>query len=639
MPRWNSTPLWATMGANPAKLTEVKTMIFPLQGRFASRFAAIVATLATLLLPMVAGAAEGPAQNPRHGCRGNLALLLVVDSSAKDSFASLDKTLFSALDHFGMPFEVFDLHRQSLNIETLLSHPAMVIGQNGLGKSFSVRDIDTIQEAVEKGLVNLDGMLSVYPTAYRKMLGVRGEKTAHISSVQIARHTHPITRFYEPGRTYPLRKQIALTSCETAPSAEILLTAEGDRPAVFVLRCGRGKIVQWTLASDFWLPEYFGHAQGLDGLFWRSLAWATRKPWVMMAMPPFVTARIDDASGSGSPFLVNSQSAAIRFRYLDALNQLGYRPNVGLFTDDIPATDGQIIQEKYDRGLAEFSAHAFTEGKFIYIDRVFQGNEYRMVEYEPAQLRQFFAKLDRQFAGWGIKPSKTVNSHCFNPGLNALPFLKERGETFVMFAGKFGTDYADSAAYRWNPGPYGHAGFTFDRMPDHPEFFNVEAHPYIVSADGKISDGDIDILHRNTVFRNEGTATHIEPAARKGAEAITLGLDGLFFGCLFTHEQRIASLRVDEWEAILRSIDQQIARYPKIFQTYDYVAEYAKSRYDTKITEARYDSASHNIRLKVSGKSTLPLKVYLFGEQGPDYRFREIPVLAGEREVVWKENE
>ena len=195
---------------------------------------------------------------------------------------------------------------------------------------------------------------------------------------------------------------------------------------MFALRLGKGKVVQFTVASDFWLPDYFGHAQGLDGLFWRSIAWAARKPFVMMAMPPFVTARVDDASGSGSQFLVNSQSAAIRFRYIDTLNRFGYTPNVGLFTDDIPETDGEIIKEKYAKGLAEFSPHAFTEGKFIYIDRVSQGTGYRMVEYDPAQLQEYFAKLDKQFAGWGIKPSKTVNSHCFNPGLGALPFLQER---------------------------------------------------------------------------------------------------------------------------------------------------------------------------------------------------------------------
>ena len=301
-------------------------MIFRSQGTRASRFLAVVAALATLVLPITAGAAEKPAQNQGNRCGGNLALLVVVDSSAEGSRVSLDKSLFSALDHFGMPFQVLDLHSQALSAGMLRSHPAVIMGQNGLGKSLSVPDIEAIEDAVDKGvgLVNLDGMLSLYPAAYRKMLGVQGEKTAHTSSVRITRHGHPITRLYDPDCKYQLRKPIALTSVEAAPNAEILLTADGDLPAMFALRLGKGKIVQFTVASDFWLPDYFGHAHGLDGLFWRSIAWAARKPFVMMAMPPFVTARVDDASGSGSRFLVNSQSAAIRFRYLDTLNQFGY---------------------------------------------------------------------------------------------------------------------------------------------------------------------------------------------------------------------------------------------------------------------------------------------------------------------------
>ncbi len=41
--------------------------------------------------------------------RGNLSLLLLVDSSKKSSYAFLEKTTFSALEHFGMPYRVLDL--------------------------------------------------------------------------------------------------------------------------------------------------------------------------------------------------------------------------------------------------------------------------------------------------------------------------------------------------------------------------------------------------------------------------------------------------------------------------------------------------------------------------------------------------
>src|SRR5208283_3787727 len=105
-------------------------------------------------------------------------------------------------------------------------------------------------------------------------LGIQCGKATHASSVRISRQAHPITRFYDADRRYPLRQPVELAGVETGPGAEVLLNAEENRPAMFALRLGKGKIVQSAVACDFWLPEHFGHAQGLDGLFWRSIAWA-----------------------------------------------------------------------------------------------------------------------------------------------------------------------------------------------------------------------------------------------------------------------------------------------------------------------------------------------------------------------------
>ena len=48
---------------------------------------------------------------------------------------------------------------------------------------------------------------------------------------------------------------------------------------------------------DWILNSVKGPLYGLDDLFWRSMVWAARKPFVMQGMPPFVTMRMDDASG------------------------------------------------------------------------------------------------------------------------------------------------------------------------------------------------------------------------------------------------------------------------------------------------------------------------------------------------------
>jgi hypothetical protein len=40
------------------------------------------------------------------------------------------------------------------------------------------------------------------------------------------------------------------------------------------------------------------------------------------------------------------------------------------------------------------------------------------------------------------------------------------------------------------------------------------------------------------------------------------------------------------------------------------------------------------VRLRVAGKSTLPLKVYVFSGEDLGYQFRELPVFRGEQSVV-----
>ncbi len=253
------------------------------------------------------------------------------------------------------------------------------------------------------------------------------------------------------------------------------------------------------------------------------------------------------------------------------------------------------------------------------------------MEFSTAELEQAFARLDGQFASWGIKPSRTVNSHFFNPGINSLPFLKQRGETFLMFAGRFGKGYSDPAAYAWNPKPYGDPGFTCDYMPDDADFFNVEAHPYVVKPDGRISDADIDCLWGNTTFGKEHPTNDLEAAAKKGANEIRLGLDALF-PRLLVHaraaNRRLNSQRVGKGAG---DIDKLTSRFDRIFVSYDAVSEYAKNRYDTKITQASHDPASGRVRVSATGKAALPLSLYLFAGEGLEYRVEQIPAFQASR--------
>ena len=560
-------------------------------------------------------------------------LLVLADSLDKENYSVAQETILPFLEHFGIPYREIDLAKEKEEINFNAS--GVLIAQEGLGETIPRKIKQSLYQAVKKGtgLINLDYHLNFWKELYQPLKIEKVEKEDKTSFIRTG-ETHYINQLQQSAIEKELLHPLEYLKVKT--NSKPLLLAEDNSP---LLLCSSSpRLVQFLISPKLWLAEYFGHCAGLDDILFRSIIWAVKKPFVAKMMPPFVTCRIDDANSSANIFGKREDSANKNFAYVDILNKYGYIPNIGLFIDDITEEDGKIIKKKYDKKLADFSPHAFKEDKIgennlIYMRRTHNKNGPKLVEYSPDQLDRSFIKLDRQFANWGIKPSETVNSHYENPGVNALPFLKERGQRFMMFGSRFGKHYSDPEAYNWSPKPYGHPGFTFDYMPNYPDFFNVEAHPYKVSPEGKITDADIDFLWGNTVFNNENSFNDLETSAQKAVRGIKLGLDSGFFGCLMAHEQRIAALSISEWEEILKNIDRLTSGYKKIFKSYDYIAEYAKSKYDTKITKANYGSLG-KITLKLTGKSTLPLKIYLFSDESCEYEFKKIPEFEGEKEVI-----
>ncbi|MDO9464268.1 MAG: hypothetical protein Q7J67_03125 [bacterium] len=565
--------------------------------------------------------------------KGNLAVLTVIDSSKKE-FPYVKQGFFLAFRHLGIPYRTIDLSKENLTPGKIADCRAVVIAQEGIGEKFSSADGDSIKKSVEEsgvGLINFDHRLNSYPSVLRNILIGTNKNIKFNASkgLKIKDTHHFITETYQENQKTEFLQDIEVAILSSSFEKDNLISSLENYPVLNLSRLGKGRVIQFFISPRMWHCEYFGHLHGLDGLFYKSIIWAAKKPFLMMAMPPFVTARIDDCSGSESHYITNGKSAALNFRYIDTLNKYGYIPNIGPFLDDITDSDGKIIKKKYDKKLAEFSPHAFGESK----DRKIKSMIYMKhngEEYTKKELTRNFEKVDRKFSSWGIKPSRVLNAHYCETGINSIPFLKKREQNLLMgISVLFGKRYSDPSPENWKPygikrrdGKY---AFIADYMPDYPEFFNLSnAFPY---------EERIDFLHGNTKFEGENKKNAIEDAIKKGVEIITLGLDSLFFGCLLTHEQRISAMNAEEWEQVLKGIDKLTSKYKKIFKGYDYIAEYAKSRYDTKITEANYNSTTEQMILKLKGKSSLPLKVYVYNDESCQHKFKEIPVFEGETQI------
>jgi len=561
-------------------------------------------------------------------------VVAVVDSSAGQAYGTAETAVMLALEHFRMPRTTADLARGDLAAH-LGSPPAVIIiGQPGLSGKLRPGDIEALRRAVGSGvgLINLDGELAARcPDLFEPIIAHADHTACDASAATTTEAGHFIIATRRLGRL-PFTNPVRSWQARPAPGATALLEDDSGAPLVIAGAAGAGRMVHFCCAPQLWTFDHLGHCGGLDDVFWRSIVWAARKPFAMLAMPPFVTVRIDDASGSGSIFAKSRDSAALGFAYIDELNRHGFLPNVGLFIDDVVEEDGAVIHSKWAAKEAQFSPHAFHDPRNIAEFQIYMRHD--GMEYSEDELRENLGRVDAKFAAWRITPSRTLNAHFYEAGVNAVPFFRERGWSYMMTEVRFGQGYLAPEARTWFPKPYGHFGYILDEMPGHPEFFDAlsQYNPPQGLA-GKVSG--VDFLGHKTIFWGESMRNNLPGAIEHGASMIARGLDNLVFGVLMTHEQRIAALGIDEWRKILHGIVQEIEGYEKIFVHYDEVSEYARARHGVDLARATYREGDGTLECAVVGEADRELLLHVFTEEDAEIvrTFHRLP--AG-RDVVFQ---
>jgi hypothetical protein len=604
---------------------------------------------------------------------GNLAILVVVDSR-REEYGWVPAGVYAALNHLGIPYRLVDLATGRLTAAATAVAPAFLFAQEALGDSLSVEEATLVSDAVRAGagLVSLDPLLDRYQPPLREQLPNAGGGPLLATGIRTAMTDHYITATRAVGERVAARRPVPVWGLRG--SGAVLLAADDGAALAIAGRIGEGRVVCLGCSARVWLQEYLGHANGLDDVFWKSIVWVARKPFVMRAMPYFITGRIDDVSGIGSVWwnvqrLVSGGqplpsrlldllcqeragegSVAAGFQYLDILNRHGFVPNLGVFAAQLRPEEAALLADHQAAGHVEVSGHAFAEhfaadGSHV-IDFIYQQSTRTgrgspgLVECPPEDAAAKFARLDAVWQQTGLQPSVTVNSHYYNPGVHALPFLKARGQTFMMFWPKFGLVSQDPDAHQWRMAPYGHPGFVLDTMPDpdnHPDvrpgdFFCVQAHPYEWLDDARQRIGpDPDLLmdwYRPVAEgRIEGL---LATAAERLAAHVRRGLDARFFGCFLTHEQRFALLLPEEFDQIFQVGMQGLRGYPLQFVGYDHIARYARARATSRLKRVTLPPDGV-ITLTLEGQAEAPTAVECFtdGPTGPISTWHTVGPFAG----------
>lgn len=560
---------------------------------------------------------------------GNTSLLVLVDSSRKKEYEYVNEAIFSVLDHCGMPHDILDLSTNRVSPDELLSHSTVIIAQENLGRSLTEEDIRIIIQGLKRGvgLVNFDGDTDLVKTILKPVTRTKNVTQSSIKKILIKNSNHYITSNQKKGDIKYFFHAVPLTYLTLNKDLDVLLEGPAKEPALVAGKCGNGRFVQYLLSIKLWQEKYFGHLEGLDDVFWKSIVWAAKKPFIMRSMPPFVTTQIDDCSSSYN-----------HFRYADILAKYGYIPHLELFLDDIDKVthyaegdDSRAMKKKYDKGMVSFAAHAFTYNQHIYFDHK------KKRDYSNSQIKEYFKKLDYKFRTWKIKPSKLLVAHFFEIGKHAVPYLKERGITYSVGL-PIGKSWFSKKRLIYKSYPYGHKGFYYDYQPGYPDFFAISAYVIQRSAHAFAPQVKADFLWGNTIFWDEKPYNDIEGAAEQASFQIKRGLDSLFFGHLMTHEQRIAVLSGREFDTMLKLIAENTSGYQKIFKPFEYVAEYARNKRESHISRVDFNPSSPSswkVALQMEGRTNIDTTIDVFTNRGDriQSRFEKIPPFKGKTTI------
>ncbi|MDC0033257.1 hypothetical protein OAJ57_01680 [Alphaproteobacteria bacterium] len=561
-----------------------------------------------------------------HSSAGNGCALIVCDSR-REEHLQIHETVYAALGHFGIPYRVHDLAAADLDAATLEACAVTILGQDNMGPGLTATSQSALLDAVSGGLgmVNLDYNLMQYDRSLINATGLAAVRAGRpmavgsTASVGIPAADHWITWTQEAGRVHQLNMPVPAALAKVkGRETQILAETDIGGPAVVSTRLGKGRIVQWLLSHRIWTLQAFGHAHGLDDIFWKGIVWAARKPFAMLCIPPFVRFRFDDCNGL---YRTPKDMA-----FVDEFARRGHKPNMCVSMNALTDDGWRFLKKHYDAGTAEVAPHTWEGGVSLYYGK--DGKAYSKKQFNKL-IRETASMMRRQ----KIVPSKILSDHEHEYSSNVLPYLKQLGIEYKMNVmlpdEKWAGIHTD-----WKPAPYGSMSYALDYTPGpYPLFVVFNHYPAFDHARSYLSPTRF-LLNRaggygahmwdflNGLTTRDLPKNDVKTMADRLVDHTRLGLNSLFFGGSISHSHFSCALSKADWKAVLDRYEKCTERLEKINVGYDDVAIYARSKFHTRVTvSTRLADGAMTVRL--AGKADVPLKLSVFDEKGdaPERRY------------------
>ncbi len=568
---------------------------------------------------------------------------LVLVNSASGPYSDFERYIQPYLDHFGVPYRQCDLAVSPLPAD-VDPYALIIVGHGELDVAGTHLDLAAQQRLVAavrrgSGLVNFDGALAT-PSGQPRYAYIQelfgfdyeGNPPAVVSSIDIrggglaaaivGRHAAP--------ETLPLFSGMSLPRLKPPAEADILAAGEGH-PLLLATTCGRGRAVQW--GSYAWMKASVrGPIFGLDDLVWRGLAWAARKPFIMRAMPPFVTMRVDDVCAWGLKVRNGKRAPAgpSPLWWVETARQYGLKPWLGLFIDELSQQAVDQLKGFISAGQATASVHSFTDNNFFYFDH------WNHRPFSDRVLADHFAQADAWYARYGNFPqSKVVIGHFYEIGVSALEGLARWGVEFLGTLMDVGKPYDPPDGTPWlAAGPYrlyeeqrptaqtGRPLFYADFLPvpDCPSYSRR-----LYNAITEVRD--------NTGYE-WAPDNDVPGTVERGLVQLRRALDSMALATLFTHENDyIQHIRPENWEPALAGITAGIASYDPLYVTMDEACQYSRALHTSRVESSHWDPKTRCLSTTLVGRADMPTRIGLFRDEELSPLWIEVPAFE-DRVVV-----
>lgn len=268
--------------------------------------------LALALLFVISGSITAHAQN------FNLTTAVLVNSSNAAGFntdpagpGGYQRHVERYLENFQIPYEIFDVSTAAPPAD-LNRRQLIVAGHSGLSLSDTWQTAITTAVNGGTGFVNFDSDPAIGTAAHIQAifqatgstLGTPGSSIIVPFAVSAAGATpHFIAglqvKTLEPAGDFVYGFHPDQDGNANTVTATLLQDAQGtviatigSDPLIVATTYGTGRAVNFG-TLDYLQADRFGFLMGVDDLFWRSLVWAARKPFIIRGYPRFWSVRMD----------------------------------------------------------------------------------------------------------------------------------------------------------------------------------------------------------------------------------------------------------------------------------------------------------------------------------------------------------